>query len=190
MPTRTALQKSLVGPAGEHFVLFRLYQQGMLASLLPSGAPTADVSVLAADESVVATLQVKTRTAGDDKGWPMNAKHEHIRAPRCFYAFVDMEVPKDTMPITYIIPSSEVAKMLVASHKAWLSIPHHHDTPMRRVKSTHPFEVPGYPDGWMEQYRESWDRLKSVVEQNREPLNNGELGTRYLPGLLPTPPGT
>lgn len=53
------LEKALVGPAGEHFVLFRLYQQGMLASLSPPGSPTVDVLALAPDESVIATLQVK-----------------------------------------------------------------------------------------------------------------------------------
>lgn len=59
---RSALQKALVGPAGEHFVLFRLYQHGMLASLSSPGSPTVDVLVLAHDESVIATLQVNTRT--------------------------------------------------------------------------------------------------------------------------------
>jgi hypothetical protein len=86
---RSTLEKALVGPAGEHFVLFRLYQQGMLASLSPPGSPTVDVLVLAPDESVIATLQVKTRT-GVNRGWPMSEKHEHISEPRCFYAFVDL----------------------------------------------------------------------------------------------------
>lgn len=191
MRLRTAVQRSLVGPAGEHFVLFRLYQQGMLASLSPPGSPTVDVLVLAADESVIATLQVKTRTRGTNKGWHMNSKQEHMSAPRCFYAFVDMDVPEGAMPITYIIPSSEVAKMLAASHKAWLAIPNHRDNPMRNVRPSHPFRVPGYPDGWMDQYREAWGRLGTAVEANREPLNNGEIeAATYIPALLPTPPGT
>jgi hypothetical protein len=83
---RSALQKALVGPAGEHFVLFRLYQHGMLASLSPPGSRTVDILVLAHDESVIATLQVKTRT-GVHMGWQMSEKHEDISAPRYFYAF-------------------------------------------------------------------------------------------------------
>ena len=191
MALRTAVQRSLIGPAGEHFVLFRLYQQGMLASLSPPGSPTVDVLVLAADERVVATLQVKTRTRGADKGWHMNVKHEHISAPRCLYAFVDMEVPEGVMPITYIIPSGQVAKMLAASHKAWLAIPNHRDNPMRRVRPSHPFKVPGYPDGWMDQYREAWAQLRVAIEKKPELLNNGEIEpTTYIPALLPTPSGT
>ena len=186
MESHTAVQT-----AGEHFVLFRLHEQGMLATMAPPGSPTVDVLVLGSDEHIVATLYVKIRTRGADKGWTMSAKHEQIRAPRCFYAFVDREVPKGMMPVTYIIPSTEVANMLAASHAAWLAIPNHRDRPVRRVRPTHPFKVPGYPDGWMEQYREGWSRLKAAVEQAPQPLNNGEFGgTTYAPALLPAPPGT
>ena len=73
---RTAQQKALVGPAGEHYVLFRLHQQGLLASLSPEGSPTVDVLVLSPDETVIASLQVKTRTYGRDRGWHMRKKHE------------------------------------------------------------------------------------------------------------------
>lgn len=97
---RSALQKALVGPAGEHFVLFRLYKRGMLASLSPPGSPTVDVLVLAHDESVIATLQVKTRT-GVHMGWQMSEKHEDISA----HAFVDLDVPEGHLPVTHIIPS-------------------------------------------------------------------------------------
>lgn len=186
MDQRTAAQR-----AGEHFVLFRLHQEGMLAVLAPAGSATADVLVLAPDDGIVATLQVKTRTRGSEIGWRMGAKDEHVRAPRCFYAFVDMEVPARALPVTYIIPSGEVASMLVASHKAWMSMPEHNDTRLRRVRPTHTFKVAGYPDGWMEQYRESWGRLRAAVEHRPESFNNGDyLETTYPPALLPTPPAT
>ncbi len=191
MPPRTTVQRSLIDRAGKHFVLFRMYQQGGRACLSPHGSPTIDVLVLAADERVIATLRVKTRARGDDKGWQMNVKDEGIRAPELFYAFVDMEVAKDAMPITYIIPASKVANMLAASHRAWLAIPNHRDSPARRVKPTHKFKVPGYPDGWMEQYREAWDRLMPALERGRPPLSDGEFdATTYIPALLPTPSGT
>jgi len=54
---KSAIERGLVGPAGEHFVLFRLYQQGMLASLSPPGLAMVDILVMAYDQSVVATLQ-------------------------------------------------------------------------------------------------------------------------------------
>lgn len=186
MDARIAAQR-----AGEHFVLFRVHQEGMLAALAPPGSAAADVLIVAPDDGIVATLQVKTRIRGNEVGWRMSAEHELIRAPRSFYAFVDMEVPTGALPITYVVPSREVASMLAASHKAWLSIPEHNDSRRRRVKPSHPFKVPGYPDGWMEQYRESWGRLRAAVEHRPEPLNNGEYpATAYAPALLPTPPAT
>jgi len=151
-------------------VLFRLYQQGMLASLSPPGSPTVDVLVLAADESVIATLQVKTRTYGADKGWHMSEKHEHISQPRCFYAFVDLEVSEKMLPVTYVVPSGEVAKVVAASHRIWLAMPGkggraHRDTPIRRLKPVNDPPIPGYPAGWLDHYRERWDLLKAIVGQ-------------------------
>jgi hypothetical protein len=73
-PKRTQFERALVGPAGEHYVLFRLYREGFLASLAPPGSPTVDVLVLSPDETIIASLQVKTRTYGRDQGWHMSKK--------------------------------------------------------------------------------------------------------------------
>lgn len=167
---RTPLQRALVGPAGEHFILFSLYEQGILASLSPPGSPTVDVLILAHDESIIATLQVKTRT-GVSRGWPMNVKHETISALRYFYAFVDLQVPEERLPITYIIPSEVVADVLKQSHESWLNTPpsrgnhKHTDNPVRQILPAYGFVMPDrYHDGWMQEYRERWDLLRAVIE--------------------------
>ena len=101
---RPQLHKTLIGPAGEHYVLFRLLQRGILAALAPPGAEKVDILVLSTDEQITATIQVKTSTTSLNKGWPMNAKHETIEHPRAFYAFVDLKrLPH--APVTYIVPS-------------------------------------------------------------------------------------
>lgn len=165
---RTPLQRALVGPAGEHYVLFRLYQQGILASLAPPGAPTVDVLVLSPDETVIANLQVKTRTYGTDGGWHMKAKHEQIANARYLYAFVDLEPDG---PAVYIVPSRTVAEVLSRAHAAWLATPGrggraHEDHDMRRVLPTYGFDVPGYPSGWLNQYLERWDLLETALDQD------------------------
>lgn len=147
-------------------VLYRLYRQGMLASLAPPGAPTTDVLVLAPDETVIASLQVKTRTYGRDRGWHMREKHESISHARYFYAFVDLE---PEAPVTYIVPSRIVADVLRKSHQSWLDTPGargqpHRDHPMRRVLPAYSHDVPDYPPGWLYEYRERWDLLAAVVE--------------------------
>ena len=70
-----------MGPAGEHFVLFKLHLEGMLAALAPRNAPSVDVMVLNGDETIAATVQVKTRTYGSDGGCHMKDKHEHLVRP-------------------------------------------------------------------------------------------------------------
>jgi hypothetical protein len=159
---RDPIEKGLVGPAGEHFVLFRLYRQGMLASLAPPGLSTVDVLVLSYDEDIIATVQVKTRTRGRDRGWHMSKKHERIDAARHFYAFVDLE---DDPPTTYIVPSAKVAKVLRDSHKAWEDAKpsRSRESKMRRIQPSYPDSGPGFESGWLNEYREKWDLLRAVV---------------------------
>jgi hypothetical protein len=145
------LVKALVGPAGEHYVLYRLYCQGMLASLAPPGTPTVDILALDFNETVIATLQVKTRMAGARPGWVMGVKHETVARPRCFYAFVDLE---PELPVVYIVPSTVVAEVVTKSHKEWLAAPGikgqpHKDNPVRHIASGE----------WLDEYQERWDQL-------------------------------
>jgi len=162
VPLRSRLAKSLVGPAGEHYVLYRLHREGMLASLAPRNAPDVDVLVINLDRGIVAAIQVKTRTVGE--GWRMHKKHETIADPRLFYAFVDMEAME---PVVYIIPSGKVADLVAKSHHAWLASPGrggrpHVDNPMRKLQDRYRHRWPGYTEGWLDEYRERWDLLRNL----------------------------
>lgn len=161
---RSALQRSLVGPAGEHYVLYQLHRQGFMAALAPRNAPTVDLLVLHDDETASASIQVKTRTSGKDKGWHMHEKHEHIKGARLFYAFVDME---PDVPAVYLVPSAVVADVVRRSHEIWLKTPgkkgqQHNPTPLRRINPAYQCPVPGLASDWLEQYREAWDQLLKV----------------------------
>lgn len=154
--------RSLIGPAGEHYVLYKLYRRGILASLAPPGTPTTDILVLNPDESIMANLQVKTRTQGLDGGWHMKPRHAEINHNRLFYALVDLE---PDAPVTYVVPSSVVAAVLTESFKAWLAAPgrggrpHSATNTVRRLLPKWNLQVPGFPDGWLDQYEENWDAL-------------------------------
>jgi hypothetical protein len=151
-----------------------LHLLGLLAALAPRGAPTVDILVLSPDEQVIATIQVKARTKGPDRGWPMNIKHENISKPRCFYALVDFEPLQPVVdlgpsqPVTYIVPSEVVADFLKKSHVAWLSTSGakgraHRDTDMRRVQPATSHTVPGYSSGWLDRYREAWPLIQKAA---------------------------
>lgn len=160
--TRTALEKSLIGPAGEHYCLAQLLRRGILAAAAPPGVPDIDLLILSVDgQSTRATVQVKTRTYGSDGGWHMKAKHERVVSDRLFYAFVDFE---PEVPVVYTVPSRKVADVLRTQHEVWLRTPGrggrpHNDHGMRRLRPAYDFPVDGAEPGWMEPYREAWDLI-------------------------------
>src|SRR6202171_4572807 len=112
---RSALERSLVGPAGEHFVMYQVHMRGQLAALAPRNLPQADLMVVASDGSTSALVQVKPRTRGADGGWHMRDKHKELVLPRLFYCFVDFE---PQAPITYIRPRRVVSTVVPHSHRA------------------------------------------------------------------------
>lgn len=163
-------QSTLIGAAGEHFVLCQLLRRGWIAALAPKGVPSSDIIVTDIDGNRQCAIQVKTRSKGSDKGWHMSQKHEGIVAEHLFYCFVDME-SKDSLPITFIIPSGVVAAAIKEAHQLWLDTPGrkgqaHNDNNIRRLRPDYLKGSQVGEDvmkrlgaGWMEQYRENWDIL-------------------------------
>ncbi|AUX48239.1 uncharacterized protein SOCE26_097700 [Sorangium cellulosum] len=66
------------------------------------------------DETISATIQVKTRIYGSDGGWHMKKKHETLKRPSLFYVFVDLG---PETPSTFVIPSTVVADVVRETHK-------------------------------------------------------------------------
>jgi len=162
-PSRTSLERALVGPAGEHYVLYKLHMLGMLAALAPRNAPSVDILVLNEDETIASTLQVKTRTYGRDGGWHMSLKHETLVRPSLIYVFVDLE---PTIPVTYVVPSATVARIVKSAHEVWLATPGrdgraHRAHDLRRILPAYDYPVPDAPDGWMERFKDKWDLVRS-----------------------------
>lgn len=80
---------SLLGAAGEHYVMSQLLRRGLIAVLAPVGVPTADIVVTGDIGDRACAVQVKTRRQlGSDGGWHMKAKHECIRGASLFYVFL------------------------------------------------------------------------------------------------------
>jgi hypothetical protein len=68
MPSKS----TLLGAAGEHYVLCQLLRRGYIAALAPIGVPNADILVTDIDGQRLVAIQVKTRrNIGSDKGWHM-----------------------------------------------------------------------------------------------------------------------
>lgn len=154
--------KNLIGAAGEHLVLARLLERGILASQAPRGTRKADILVNPLDGGHPILIQVKsTLDTGSRLKWHMKSKHEEISDKDMYYCFVSLASEKSQV---FVIPAIQVAKAVKTAHKVWLDTPGkqgqaHNDSVMRWITSEYPFEVPGFKSGWMEKYLENWAQL-------------------------------
>ena len=162
-----ASDSTLLGAAGEHYVMAELLRRGYIAALAPQGVPNVDVVVTDRDGSRLCSIQVKTRWNGSNGGWMMNAKHERITGERLFYCFVDMK-QENEKPLVFIVPATVVSNALSVSHQKWLATPGrsgqtHKNTPVRQFlpNYSHIFlqEKHEFGEGWLDRYREKWDIL-------------------------------
>jgi hypothetical protein len=155
MPHKT--DTTLTGAAGEHLVLSRLLQRGVMAAPAPRGTSKVDILVNFLDDRQPVLLQVKARQYGSDGGWHMSEKHETVTDGRIFYCFVNFE-PEH--PIVHVIPAAVVAEAVRVGYETWLATPGrngrpHSATKMRRVLP----RQAGMPDAWMDPYLEAWDQF-------------------------------
>lgn len=173
---------SIIGAAGEHYVLSQLLRRGWIAALVPAGAPDMDILVTDKDGRKQCAVQVKTRRGKIGFGnWPMRKKHEEPIA-NLFYVFVDFgESPSDA-PVCYILRSQVIADVLRLSHSLWLKILGRNDrrrndslgrrmchdysslkakTKQKTEKETEEEKdfVNRHGSGWMKEHRDAWDIL-------------------------------
>ena len=160
-----------LGAAGEHFVMCQLLRRGFIAALAPAGVPNADIVVTDQVGDRLCAIQVKSRVAkGRDGGWHMKGKHEKIKSPTLFYAFVDFGEDELVHPVTFVVPSEIVASVLTRAHRLWLDTPgkggkSHQDGDMRRFLPDYDRQklAVGCGPGWLEPYRENWKQLSQPV---------------------------
>jgi hypothetical protein len=164
-------QTTLLGAAGEYYVMSQLLRRGLIAALAPVGVPNCDIIVSDEIGDRLSAIQVKTRQEkGTDGGWHMRKKHEDIVSPGLFYAFVDFGKSLDDHPACFLIPSKVVAEVIGQSHKVWLETPgkmgqQRNGSDLRRLLPDYDrlgIDI-GRGEGWLEQYRNVWHNLQKPV---------------------------
>lgn len=151
---------TLTGAAGEHLVLSRLLQRGIVAAQAPEGVRKVDILVNFLDGGTPCFIQVKARQHGGKMGWHMGVKHETMDDPDLFYAFVDFQ---PAQPTVHVVPAAVVARVVREGHQNWLDTPGkngqpHNPTDFRRFGP----EAFGMEDGWLDNYLEAWELLTEV----------------------------
>lgn len=163
----TVSKSSVLGAAGEHYVMCQLLRRGMIAALAPAGVPHTDILVTDAIGDRACAIQVKARREkGGDGGWHMAQKHETIESNGLFYAFVDFGKDLDATPSCFVLPSATVADVIRRHHLAWMASPGkngqpHNDGKLRRFLPDYERKGQhiGCGPGWLEPYRNAWHLL-------------------------------
>jgi hypothetical protein len=180
---------SLLGAAGEHYVMSQLLRRGFIAALAPVGVPTADIIVTDEIGDRACAIQVKTRRdLGTDGGWHMKAKHETIRGSNLYYVFVSFPQGSTGLPDCFVIPCAVVADILHVAHCAWLARPGrggrpHKDGEMRRLLPDYSKEGLGATHGprWLKRHRDAWELLRSSAHGPQRPQAHHDPGPGDVP---------
>jgi hypothetical protein len=158
---------TILGAAGEHYVMCQLLRRNMIAALAPTGVPNTDIVVTDRLGDRLCAIQVKVRRdIGSDGGWHMGQKHETLTSPNLFYCFVDFGKALTDPPRTWVVPSETVATFVRATHQDWLSTPGKHgqernDSTFRRFMPAYE-PLSGYNAGWLDCYFENWESLEAA----------------------------
>ena len=170
--TEAKLNSSVVGAAGEHYVLCQLMRRGWIAALATEMSPNVDILVSSAEGDTPRSLQVKTaQEVSNRKGWHMKPKHETLSIDDLFYVFVNIGNEPSEPIVSYVLPSRVVAGCIRECHQVWLDTPGrggkpHKEHNMRMLFPDYSHIKPitdqgkaiitKYQEGWLDQYRENW----------------------------------
>ena len=169
------INSTIIGAAGEYYVLSQLLRRGWIAALAPDGAPNMDILVTDENNHKLCAIQVKTRRdIGRDNGWHMKSKHENMIVDDLFYVFVDVGKQPSDPTTCFVLPSKVVADCIRRCHRVWLDTPGkggrpHQDSNVRRLLPDYSFIQPiseegraivdQYQFGWLTRYCENWSIL-------------------------------
>jgi hypothetical protein len=180
-----ASQSTLLGAAGEHYVLCQLLRRGYIAALAPLGVPNADILITDLDGQRLVAIQVKTRrNIGTDKGWHMKPKHERLISDSLFYCFVNFGDDLEDRTQTHVVPSGVVAAAIRDSHRHWLNRPGakgqaHRDSQVRRFLPDYTKVFgdghPLYGPNWIDKYLEAWELL-GTPQKNQSEIQEPQSG--------------
>ncbi len=115
---------SLIGNAGEYYVVAELLKRGIIAALAPRNSPAFDILATKDDKTVRNRVKTKSEEM-DPWQWSMNKKgyiFRDIHETEDFVVMVDLA--QDTRNVHfYIIPTAVVNKILTDDFNEWLNTP-------------------------------------------------------------------
>jgi hypothetical protein len=95
-----------------HYLLFRLSELGLCASLAPPGSQDVDIYVSQPKTNRLASIQVKTRGPRKSKGWLIKTNRRLLVSKWHYFVFVEIPESPIDLPVSYVVPSKVVAKVV------------------------------------------------------------------------------
>lgn len=124
---------NLVGTAGEYFVCAELCRRGYLALLTPKNNPLFDVIASTDDGSKTVSIQVKTRSIGNQQGWKLGKSiTTKINNPDLFVVLVNLQ--EEGLPEFYIYQYDALAEVVEKNYRAYMAKPKRDGTKRKDVE--------------------------------------------------------
>jgi len=151
---------TLIGNAGEYFVVAELLARGVVAALAPRNAPSFDVLATKGDKTV--RIRVKTGNHRNNPTWLWVVKKDgsvfrDVAKKGDFVVLVDLAPTDDPNARNeyYIVPTKEVERWLEKEFEEWLKTPgrggkpHNPNNPVRGLSfSKWEKELQKYKNDW------------------------------------------
>ncbi len=147
---------TLVGNAGEYFVMAELLRRECIAALAPRNAPAFDILATRGGRTV--RIRVKTRSAAKADKWQWTAKADWTIFPELGDADDDFTVlvtlPEDTRerPAYYVVPTA-----LVDDRLRWRQV--EFEKRGGSPENRHRCLILRENVDWLADYEDAWDRL-------------------------------
>lgn len=150
---------TLIGNAGEYFVMGELLRREIVAALAPRNAP--DYDILATDGQKTIQIRVKTRLKA--RGWQWNAKKNGTvfrnMSKNDFCILVDLgEGP----PEYFIMPTKKIDRIFKNEFEVWIRTPgkggrpHDPKNPRRILDKERHKKI-------LQQHKNCWDKLGLTI---------------------------
>ena len=121
---------TLIGNAGEHYVMAELLKRGAVAALAPRNAPSFDILATKGNRTVRIRVKTKSQQYSD---WQWVAKKDgstfrDLSKDGDFTVLVDLATETKDLKF-YIVPTHQVDAWLKQVHEKWLKTPGKNNRP-------------------------------------------------------------
>ena len=152
-------QGTLIGNAGEYYVVAELLKRGIIAALAPRNAPAFDILAMQGNK----TIQIRVKTKSEEYDiWQWSVKKDGtifrgITNTNDYTILVNLTDDHHQMDY-FIVPTSLLASWLDQDYQTWLRTPGKKGQPHNPTNPKRNLSYPEYREQ-LESYRNNWSLL-------------------------------